>query len=73
MENGTREFEFCTNTDWNRRDYKEKVSLFGDVVDIYLAFLLLAGKIIPGLAGSYVYYFCWGVMFENIGTLFLRL
>ena len=59
VENGTREFEFCKNTDWNRRDYKEKVSQFADVVDLYLAFLLLAGKIHYRCVRPYIYHFPW--------------
>jgi len=58
VENGTREFEFCKNTDWNRRDYKEKVSQFADVVDLYLAFLLLAGSILV----CYILVYVWFVL-----------
>lgn len=43
--NRTTNFGVCTSSNWDKKDYKDKVMLYGRLLDTYLFFLIISGAI----------------------------
>eukprot|EP00794_Sanderia_malayensis_P004888 gene4888-5528_t len=43
--NFTKGYQFCTNSEWDKRDYQDKIESFGRGVDVYLFFLFVSAII----------------------------
>ena len=56
--NFTKGFQFCTNSEWNKRDYQDKIDSFGRVVDVYLFFLFASAVILV----CYMVVFVWFIL-----------
>ena len=56
--NFTRGYQFCTSSEWDRRDYQDKIQVFGRVVDVYLFFLFISAIVFV----CYMIVFIWFII-----------
>ncbi len=56
--NSTKGYQFCSNSEWDKRDYQDKIKTFGRVVDIYLFFLFVSATVLV----CYIIAFTWFII-----------